>query len=244
MGRSRSADATSSTIQGSTARYTATRAAPAPPGGYTHLGQQSLAKYYEYSIVAPGAFGGGHVATGSSDGLYQLDLWANNVASNFAGFSDQSYLLEASKAGEHYFSFAWDQTPHVYSTSALTPLAWGRNQSSDIAAGPRDNAIASHGGSAGYINIIPYLHPIDLGNPARHRIVRIPVDTHGSLRTVNAYYSHMDRTGTQAAGIVEFDGFQPTQVPAPVNDTTQNFGASGEYLGNNLWGQYTFKAGV
>ena len=82
--------------------------------------QQSLAKYYEYSIVAPGAFGGGHIATGTSDGLYQIDLWANNIASNFAGFSDQSYMLTASKAGEQYFTFIWDQTPHIYSTSAQT----------------------------------------------------------------------------------------------------------------------------
>ena len=79
-----------------------------------------MAKYYEYSIVAPGAFGGGHVATGTSDGLYQIDLWANNIASNFQGFSDQSYMLTASKAGEQYFTFIWDQTPHVYSTSAQT----------------------------------------------------------------------------------------------------------------------------
>ena len=89
-------------------------------GGYAFIGQQSLAKYYEYSIVAPGAFGGGHVATGTSDGLYQIDLWANNVGSNFQGFSDQSYMLTASKAGEQYLTFIWDQTPHVYSTSAQT----------------------------------------------------------------------------------------------------------------------------
>ena len=89
-------------------------------GGYGFLGQQSLAKYYEYSIVAPGAFGGGHVATGTSDGLYQIDLWANNIGSNFQGFSDQSYLLTASKVGEQYFTVSWDQTPHIYSTSAQT----------------------------------------------------------------------------------------------------------------------------
>src|SRR5271165_227128 len=91
-------------------------------GGYVHLDQQSLAKYYEYSIQPPGAFGGGHFAMGSSDGLYQLDFWANNAGSNYAGFSDQAYTLEISKAGEHYFSVSWDQTPNIYSTSALTPF--------------------------------------------------------------------------------------------------------------------------
>jgi hypothetical protein len=39
------------------------------------------------------------------------------------------------------------------------------------------------------------------------------------------------------------NGFQPTTVPAPVDDSTQNFGAKGEYIGTSLWGQkLTFKA--
>ena len=91
-------------------------------GGYAYLGQKSLGKFYEYGIENPSPFGGGHVAAGTSDGLYQIDLWANNIASNFAGFSDQAYLLQASKVGEHYFWFSWDQTPHIYSTSAQTPF--------------------------------------------------------------------------------------------------------------------------
>src|SRR5271165_5579307 len=85
--------------------------------GPAYLNQSSLAKYYEYSTVAPGMFGGGHVAAGTGDGLYQVDLWANNI-----GRSDQGYWLDASKAGEHYVSVGWDQTPHVYSTSAQTPF--------------------------------------------------------------------------------------------------------------------------
>jgi MtrB/PioB family decaheme-associated outer membrane protein len=52
----------------------------------------------------------------------------------------------------------------------------------------------------------------------------------------------MTRIGSQAAGIVELNGFAPTEVAAPVNDTTQNFGASGEYAGTWLSGQkYTIK---
>src|ERR1043166_6539179 len=78
-------------------------------------GQGSLAKYYEYSSIKPGPFLDGHVATGSSNGLYQADVWARN-----AGYSDQQYLVDLSKAGEHYLTFGWDQTPHLYSTSALT----------------------------------------------------------------------------------------------------------------------------
>src|SRR5262249_49478410 len=70
--------------------------------GIAALGGQSLAKYYEYSTIAPGPFLYGGVSAGSRDGLYQVDAWANNI-----GYSDQRYQLDASKAGQHYISFGW-----------------------------------------------------------------------------------------------------------------------------------------
>jgi Putative outer membrane beta-barrel porin, MtrB/PioB len=207
-------------------------------GGYAYLGQKSLAKYYEYGIENPGAFGGGHVAAGTSDGLYQIDLWANNIASNFAGFSDQSYLLQASKVGEHYFWFNWDQTPHIYSTSALTPF---------LGVGS-DHLVWPGGPITSVPGILPFLQPINLGiqrDTASAGYRWTPPDwstPEGYAWDVRADYSYMTRKGTQAAGIVEFNGFQPTQVPAPVDDSTQNFGASGEYAGTAPWGgKYTFK---
>ena len=83
--------------------------------GPRYLGQKSLAKYYEYSSVKPGPFSNLWVSMGSRDGLYQVDLGGKNI-----GYDDQYYYFDASKAGQHYFSFQWDQTPHLYSTSAQT----------------------------------------------------------------------------------------------------------------------------
>ena len=200
----------------------------------------NLAKYYEYSDIAPGAFGGGHVATGSKDGLYQIDLWANNI-----GYTDQSILLNASKAGEQYLSVGWDQSPHLYSTTAQTPYLGVGGTALTLPPGALSNVATTAAG------IIPFLHQTDLG---------IKRDTaSGSYRWTpteawdfNADYAHMDRTGTQAAGVVGLianitAGTSRTssdniEVPAPVNDTTQNFGANGEYAGTSPWGQkFTFK---
>ena len=86
-----------------------------PYGGHIFQGQGSLAKYYEYSDLRPGPFGDFNFAAGSKDGLYEIDAWGKNV-----GYSDQRYDAYLSKAGEQYFNFMWDQTPHVYSTSAST----------------------------------------------------------------------------------------------------------------------------
>jgi MtrB/PioB family decaheme-associated outer membrane protein len=208
--------------------------------GSAFLGQNSLAKYYEYSTIAPGPFAGGHVAGGSRNGLYGFDLWANNV-----GYSDQGYWLNASKIGEQYLSLKWDQTPHLYSTSSLTPyLGVGSNSLTLPLA-------LLNGAAADSSIIVPFLHQTDIG---------IRRDT-GSVQyrwtptqawDVRADYSHMSRTGTQVAGVVGFSPAganvfaifgSPTQVPKPVDDTTQNFGMNGEYAGTSPWGQrYTFKA--
>src|SRR5215469_13183953 len=82
--------------------------------GFAFLGQQSLAKFYEYRDLRSGPFANIWLATGSRDGLYEVDVGGKNI-----GYRDQSYYLDASKAGEQYFNFNWDQSPHLYSTSAV-----------------------------------------------------------------------------------------------------------------------------
>ena len=213
-----------------------TNPADTTTGGYAYLGQKSLGKYYEYSRVAPGAFGGGHVAAGTSDGLYQADIWANNV-----GYRDQAYLLELSKIGEQYFWFNWDQTPHVYSTSAQTPYFGVGTNNLTLPAGATGVASAR--------NLLPFLHQTDIGierdtaSAAYRWTPPDPSRPEGYAWDVRADYSHMDRTGTQVQGVtINSPGGPAAQVPAPVDDTTQNFGANGEYAGISPWGgKYTFK---
>jgi MtrB/PioB family decaheme-associated outer membrane protein len=198
--------------------------------GQVYLDQQSLAKYYEYSTVAPGMFGGGHVAVGSADGLYQADIWANNI-----GYNDESYWLYASKAGEHYLSVVWDQTPHVYSTSARTPFLGVGTANLTL---PANFPAAGVPGPSSLMNSL-HLQDIDIHRNTAEVAYRWTPTEAWDLRTD---YSHMTRTGSQVAGIVELNGFMPTEVPAPVKDTTQNFGANGEYMGFSPWGQrYTVK---
>src|SRR5262249_18288522 len=54
---------------------------------------------------------------------------------------------------------------------------------------------------------------------------------------IKADYSHMHRHGTQVQG-VNFNNSSSgivAEVPAPVNDSTQNFGLNGEYVGTSPW---------
>ena len=229
---------------------TGTTGGIAIPG--TPLGAQSLGKYYEYGIVAPGAFGGGHVATGTSDGLYQIDLWANNVGSYFQSFSDQSYMLTASKAGEQYLTFIWDQTPHIYSTSAQTP--YGGVGTNNLTLPP--GFAQSNPSTALPITFLgSALVPTDIGIQRNTAAVSYRATDPWYAWDAGADYSYMTRTGTQPFGVIGFatgavgpaftaaHGDLPVEVPAPVDDSTQNFGARGEYIGTSLWGQkLTFKA--
>jgi MtrB/PioB family decaheme-associated outer membrane protein len=230
-------------------------------GGLQSQGGQSLAKFYEYRDLTPGGFGNGWFATGSKNGLYQLDGWAKNV-----GYTDQAYELNWSKAGEHYLTVDWDQTPHVYSTSALTEyfglgtnhltLAPGVSAAQFGAAGcaavpnaqPSGCVGLTSGSAAGNAvqNLINgNVHQTDLG------IVRYT----GSVEyrytptddwDVRVNYGATHRVGSGVDGITFSPGTSGVRVDAarPIDDVTQNYGASGEYSGTSPWSQrYTFKMG-
>jgi len=202
--------------------------------GANYLGQNSLAKFYEYRDLRPGPFGNIWLATGTSDGLYQIDVGGKNI-----GYDDQRFYLDASKAGEHYFNFIWDQTPHLYSTSAMTPyLGVGTN------ALTLNKTVTAAAGAAGFVSL--NFNPIDIGikrDTASAEYRWTPTDAWD----VKADYSHMRRTGTQVDGITGLAGSAfggAVQVPKPVQDTTQNYGLNGEYAGTSSWNQkYTFKLG-
>ncbi len=116
-------------------------------GGHIFQGGKSLAKFYEYRDLRPGPTGDFNFAAGSKDGLYEIDAWGKNV-----GYNDQRYEAYLSKAGEQYFNFMWDQTPHIYSTSAST--LFNTNGNALTLANPNIGALISAApGGAGFPTI-------------------------------------------------------------------------------------------
>ena len=210
--------------------------------GHSFNGGQSLAKFYEYRDLRPGPFGDFNFAAGSKDGLYEIDAWGKNV-----GYNDQRYDAYLSKAGEQYFNFMWDQTPHLYSTSANT--LFNTNGNALTLANPNigntiRNAVgatwaetAANAAKVGAI-INQNVHPTDIGirrDTADVEYRYTPTDNWD----IKANYSHMRRTGSQVDSVL----FSPTNdgarvdVAKPIADTTQNFGVNGEYAGTSAWGQ-------
>jgi MtrB/PioB family decaheme-associated outer membrane protein len=228
--------------------------------GATFQGGKSLAKYYEYSTIKPGPFLNAFVLTGSRDGLYEADVWAKNV-----GYSDQSYLVDLSKAGQQYLTGGWDQTPHVYSTSALTIYNGIGSNVLTLPAG-LSALLFNDAGCVGHVPNPPTGcgTPIssagaakvqqDILNNLHHTDIKILRDTgffeYRATPTSDwdfrINYSNMHRSGTQIEGVVFSPSTSGVRVdaPKPVSDTTHNYSASGEYAGTSLWGQkYNFRLG-
>jgi MtrB/PioB family decaheme-associated outer membrane protein len=205
-------------------------------------GQGSLAKYYEYSSIKPGPFLDGHIATGTTNGLYQADVWARNV-----GYSDQQYLVDLSKAGEQYLTFGWDQTPHLYSTSALTlyngvgtnalTLPAGLSNSLFVASGNTGTVTAPNAAKVKAL-IDANVHQTDIGIRRDTASVEYRY-TPTQDWDVKANFSNTQRTGTQVEGVLfsPFPGGTRVDAPRPVDDATRNFGVSGEYAGISPWNQ-------
>jgi MtrB/PioB family decaheme-associated outer membrane protein len=222
----------------------------------------SLAKFYEYRDLRPGAFGDFWFATGTKNGLWQIDGWGKNP-----GYDDQAYQLNVSKAGEHYGTFTWDETPHVYSTSALTPYFGLGTNSLTLAPGLSGTLFGPAG--AGCV-AAPNSQPTGCASPlSAAAAARVQTLINGNVHQtdlgirrdtaaldyrwtptddwdVKLNYSHTDRHGSGVDGITFSPGTSGVRVdaPRPIDDTTQNYGASGEYVGTSWWNQrFTFKLG-
>jgi MtrB/PioB family decaheme-associated outer membrane protein len=208
--------------------------------GNVATGQHSLAKYYEYSDTRPGPFGNLRFQAGSNNGLYGIDFLAKNI-----GYQDQKYALDLSKAGEHYVSLGWDQTPHVYSTSALTIFNGVGTNALTVPASVA-NLLNTDRNNATNINtdIRNNLHQTDIGirrDTASVQYRWTPTDAWD----VKVDYTNMHRTGTMVDAVPLSSSSNATaaanrtqvvpQVPAPVDDTTQTYGLSGEYAGMSPW---------
>jgi len=233
-----------------------------PPDNWlTPLTTQSRAKFEEYGQVRPGAFLDWiNLQAGTTDGRYAYDFWGRSI-----GINNQSYTLDASELGRHYLSLGWDQTPHLISTSAKsifggTPTALtvpssvqaalqAQLPNAALAAPPTASGIAGQTARTNIENII--------NSNLSSLILSTQRDTAtGAYRYTptpdwdfGVDYSHEHRTGLRPTGVswgyataaanAAPSSPRPTnvvEIPQPLNDTTQNVDAKGEYAGTTFWG--------
>jgi len=233
-----------------------------PPSGFGYGGPygsfllptqtNSIAKFEEYGKIPSGLFlDWFYLGAGTKDGKYNVDVWGRNV-----GVNNQSYGLDFAQNGFQYLTLGWDQTPHLYSTSAKS-LFGGVGSTTLTVPDAVQNAL-----SAQYTNATANTAA---GLTARQTINNIitanstPFDIETKRDTfaaayritpttnwdINLDYDHVHRSGTKP-GTLDYTypaGFPSNviAVPIPVDDTTQDANASGEYAGTGSWGKYSVK---
>jgi MtrB/PioB family decaheme-associated outer membrane protein len=201
--------------------------------------RNNISKFEEYGQISPGPYFEYLRATlESKDGVWWNELRADNV-----GYNNQRFVFDAIKAGEHYFTFMWDQIPHLYSTSAFN--IWNGvgtdNLTTAVAfpsAGlPRAGLLVA--GTQLDPALVGKYNIIDVGI-MRYRASAAYRWTPDPYWDVKASYFGEKRVGTQIAGTV-FSGpgpgnLQQFQMPRPVDDTTQIGKLNTEYFGATPWG--------
>lgn len=227
--------------------------APAPDFWLTPRTTDSIAKFEEYGEIPRGLyldwFG---LYSGSKDGQYVVNVWGHHV-----GLNNQEYLGDFYKVGEHYLTLGWNQIPHLISTSGKTVFsgvgstnltvndALQANLQANLA---NANASTPLGQNAranieGFINGAE--NPLTLSTQRDRATVayRYTPTTDWDFKVD---YSHEHRTGIRPmslnwayAAAPGLPGFASNSIETvlPIDDTTQNVRASGQYLTSTPWGK-------
>lgn len=219
--------------------------AAAPQFWLTPQTSDSRAKFEEYGELRSWSVDSVHIASGSRDGVYALDFWANNV-----GYNNQSYYLDLSKVGEHYLSFGWDQTPHLLSTSAKTVFDGAGTTNLTVNDGLQANlqanvvnataagaaGVAARTAIEGFINNAE--KSLTLGTQ-RDKFSAAYRNTQDANWEFNVDYSNDHKTGTKPLAMNWGSGFPSNivEVIQPIDERIQNISASAQFIGTSFWGK-------
>jgi MtrB/PioB family decaheme-associated outer membrane protein len=202
---------------------------------------QSRAKFEEYGNVPSAPFLDWiNLQAGTRDGRFAFDFWGRSV-----GLNNQSYGFTISQPGQHYFTFEWDQTPHLLSTSGKTVFSGVGttsltvNPALPVSLTPFLGTAATDPASRASIQALinGAVMPLELGTQ-RDRVTAAYRGTPTPDWDLSILYSNEHRTGVLPASVPAFFDtaapaltHYPIGLPKPIDDTTQNLEAFGERSG-------------
>jgi MtrB/PioB family decaheme-associated outer membrane protein len=185
---------------------------------------EERAKLEQYGELPPGVFISSVDVTVPFSAHASAEFSASNV-----GLDNQHYLLRGIEAGRVYLTLDFRETPHLYSTQALT-LFEQTGPSTLKVADPVRTALetaTNNAARAGLINANVQPTRLNVTREASRAGLRW---TPGPSWDVRLDYSYEDRAGTMPLSAA-LNGFNAIEMPAPISQTTQNFGASVQYVG-------------
>src|SRR5487761_2016395 len=183
----------------------------------------SRAKFEEYGKVPPGLFlDWFYLSAGSKDGRFNFDVWGKDV-----GVNAQSYNFDFAQNGFQYLTLGWDQTPHLYSTSAKS-LFGGVGSTTLTVPDAVQNALqplwaAAAGNNAAGLAARQAINNIVESNATNINEIGTRRDTFSGeyrITPTDAWdfkvgYAHQDRTGTKP-GTLDYT-YQPPTGGFPSN---------------------------
>jgi len=211
-------------------------------GRFGNSDSKNLGAFYEYRDLRPGVFGNFFVgAHRTGPDPLNIEAWAEDI-----GWNDQAYGLDINNPGTYYLTAGWDETPHVWSRNAKTLYTGIGSDTLLIPDGVRQQLNRSIVGGLPTANS----NAIIVGNSQTINL-QIERDTaNAAARWTptdnwdwNADYSWTHRKGVEGLGAVSFSPAAAAtsatrsafELPRPIDDTTNNAGLSGEYIGSTPW---------
>ena len=184
---------------------------------------EDRAKFEEYGETSPGfIIPEVYLEFGTADGLHFAEIHGTNLTWN-----DRNVVVELSKPGSHYLTFGWDETPHLYSTSAVT-----------LHSGPANDLVVDDAVQTALAAAVPAARGAIIDANVRRTDISVDRKTgKAELRLtpspqwdIRLNYSHEKRDGTKPfRGNLGFGDI--VEFPEPVDYTTQTIGASAQYFG-------------
>ncbi len=163
------------------------------------------AKFEEYGETSPGfIIPEVYIEFGTADGLNFAEIRGTDLTEN-----DRNVVAELYKPGGYYLDFEWDETPHLYSTSAQT-----------VHSGPANDLVV-------ILPPTPTRTELSVDRKTGKAEARFTPAPEWDIRFS---YSHEKRDGTKPfRGNLGFGDI--IEFPEPVDYTTQIIGASAQYFG-------------
>ncbi len=182
------------------------------------------AKFEEYGELPPGLFISGLDLSARLNPHTSLDFSAFNV-----GLNNQAYHLRAADLGRLYLNLDYAQTPHLFSTQALTLFGPVGPSSLRIPDATRAALAGAANNTQRAAIIEADLHPQEIEVQRSRSQVNLRWIPRPAW-DVRLDYSYEEREGSAPFG-APLNGFNAIELPAPVSTVTQNFSASVQYAG-------------
>lgn len=192
------------------------------------FGDPTSSKFREYRSIPQGLY------------LQRFELNLNDLLNDryFFGYQaretlekDQSHLLSAGYHGKYRFQFRWDETPHVFTSTAKSFFT---EQKPGVYSVPAQIRSTLQTSPAQLSDLLEQARPIDVflsRNTGGGTFIFTPT----SNWSVDLGYSREKQTGTRPLGTTTNSFTNAIELPEPINYRTHQLKAGAEYAARD-WG--------